>query len=573
MTESSDPVSAGLSLTAIRRFYFYAVALISLIVGLSAMDSLLAILSDIWVGDRGTTVGMADYWRNVVARNGGLLLVATPVFLLHWGYIQRRLTDVDERQAGLRKLFLYGASGVALGFAAVRGYDLLASAGYLTLGGALAASQALYGTWPHLIAMTGAGLALTAYFQHILRDDGDYGDETTWAGTVLRLFLTILGLVGLVLVILGSARMLEALWQLVLGQDGLVVQGDWLQRQVSDGLGMLLIGALMLHRSWQSWQLIIDRAPHEAATALRRFYLYAAVVISALAVLAPAAMLLRELLLMLFGSGGGSTAELLAKLGMPISFVPAGLIGWFWYRRYLRQEAERYGESAEAATIRRIYYYAVAATALVLFWLGLVEILSALLDALMNRNAMLSSEQIWANPLATGLSLIAVSGPIWMQHWRTVQTVARQTDEAGHQERNSAPRKIYLYGVALAGALLVLFNTSQVLYRLLLLALGEPGVDFFTAQTANEIAQGLVAIVLWTVHVLAIRGDGQLEAAYEATYVATGERQLAAARETRAQLTGRIATLERELAQARHELAALDAEIDQASSPSSDVTA
>ena len=190
-----------------------------------------------------------------------------------------------------------------------------------------------------------------------------------------RLFLTILGLVGLVLVILGSARMLEALWQLVFGQDGLIVQGDWLQRQVSDGLGMLLIGALMLHRSWQSWQLIIDQTPHEAATALRRFYLYAAVVISALAVLAPAAMLLRELLLMLFGSGDGSTAELLAKLGMPISFVPAGLIGWFWYRRYLRQEAERYGESAEAATIRRIYYYAVAATALVLFWLGLVEIL------------------------------------------------------------------------------------------------------------------------------------------------------------------------------------------------------
>ena len=174
---------------------------------------------------------------------------------------------------------------------------------------------------------------------------------------------------------------------------------------------------------------------------MRRFYLYAAVVIGALAFLTPAAMLLRELLLVLFGSGGGSLSELLQRLGAPLSLMPAGLIAWLWYRRYLHDEATRYGESPEATTIRRIYYYAVAATALALLWAGLVEILSALLDGLLTRGALVSSEPIWAQPLATGLSLIAVGAPIWAQHWRTVQAVAQQSGAAGHEERNSAPRQ------------------------------------------------------------------------------------------------------------------------------------
>ena len=62
--------------------------------------------------------------------------------------------------------------------------------------------------------------------------------------------------------------------------------------------------------------------------------------------------------------------------------------------------------------------------------------------------------------------------------------------------------------------MLILFNTAQVIYRLLLLLLGEPGVDFFTTQTANELAQGVVAAVLWSVHVLAIRADSRREDAY-----------------------------------------------------------
>jgi hypothetical protein len=558
MTEQTSLSHPNISLAAVRRFYFYFVALVSLVAGLFAIDGLLMVLSDIWLGSTGLlAAGVGDYWRNAVARNGGILLVALPIFLLHWGYIQRRLTEEAERRAALRKLYLYGAAGVAIGFAAVRGYDLLAGAGFLAFGGAPQRSAILPGDWLHLALMSATALALNAYWQHILRADGDYGRETTRAGTVRRLFQTILGLIGLALVIVGSAQMLEVVWKLLVGRSALTVEFGWWQHQLSSGLAQLLVGALMLHLNQQRWQTIIDANPAEAATALRRFYLYASVVISALAVLAPGAMLLREGLLILFGTGGGALNELLERMGRPISFVPAGLVGWLWYRRELHGEARRYGESPEAVTIRRIYYYAVAATALALLWLGLVEILSALLDALLNRSALMSTEPIWAQPLATGLALVAVSAPVWSYHWRAVQRVARQPDAAGHNERTSAPRRIYLYGVALVGAVLILVNTAQVLYRLLLLLLGEPGIDFFTTQTANELARGIIAAALWIVHILAIRADGQLEADYEANLPAAAP---AAVDDERRALERHIAALETQLAKARSRLATLEAE-------------
>ena len=79
------------------------------------------------------------------------------------------------------------------------------------------------------------------------------------------------------------------------------------------------------------------------------------------------------------------------------ALCPTGLIAWLWYRRYLQDEATRYGESPEATTIRRIYYYAVAATALALLWAGLVEVLQRAAGWAAHRGALVSSEPIWAN--------------------------------------------------------------------------------------------------------------------------------------------------------------------------------
>ena len=51
---------------------------------------------------------------------------------------------------------------------------------------------------------------------------------------------------------------------------------------------------------------------------------------------------------------------------VPISFVPVGLAVWLWHWRVLSSEANAYGESEQGATVRRVYYYLMAAVGLAL---------------------------------------------------------------------------------------------------------------------------------------------------------------------------------------------------------------
>ena len=52
-------------------------------------------------------------------------------------------------------------------------------------------------------------------------------------------------------------------------------------------------------------------------------------------------------------------------------------------------------------------------------------------------------------------------------------------------------RKIYLYGVALIGALIILFQLAQVIYRLLLALMGDYTGSLFSTETAHQLADCL----------------------------------------------------------------------------------
>jgi hypothetical protein len=170
---------------------------------------------------------------------------------------------------------------------------------------------------------------------------------------------------------------------------------------------------------------------------------------------------------------------------------------------------------------------------------------------------------IWAETLATGLSLLIFGTPLWALHWSTGQSVAQQDDAEGAAERTSGPRRVYLYGVALVGALLILFYLARVAYRILLLVLGDPDAALFSTETASEIAISIISAALWVIHLLAIRGDGRMAALAPepelAQPAAVGAAPTVVLEPADAQeaLEQRIARLEAELAAARAELASL----------------
>jgi hypothetical protein len=541
--------------TFVRRLYFYGMALISLIAMLIAADNLLRVLDENWLGRAAENalyaIDAASYVRDAIAGNGGLLLVATPIFLLHWAAIQRR-REPEELRAGMRKFFLYGAALVAVGYSVFNAYNLLQGIAQLAFGMPVAQSLIWPAGWLHDLAMMVLAWALLNYLLGVAANDGDLGQEVGIAGTWRRLFQTAAGLFGLWLVIVGSMGLIETLLRLAFGAAGWGLSVSWWRPLLGDHVAQLLLGSFLLRLNWVRWQSLAVAHPQEAQSALRRFYLYVTVVGGALAVLLPLTELLRVLLLLLLGAMERTDPLLLDALTTALAGAPVGLLIWRWHWRYLQQEAATYGESAEGALIRRLYYYAVALTGLVLLWFGAVDVVQVGLDWLTGQAAIVG-DRIWVYPLAAGLSRLAVAAPIWAYHWQRVQQVARREDATGQAERASGPRKVYLYGVALAGGLVILYYLAQVAYRLLLLLLGDPGASFAGAGPAGDLARSAIAAAIWIVHVMAIRRDGQMGA--DAVEIET---PLAVAPdERRAILEARINLLQMELDAARAELAAL----------------
>ena len=557
MTEQTLTETTRLAM--IRRLYLYLIAFISLIAGLAAAYDLIDVLVQQWISDeRVLGVSAADSVQRAIARPGGFLIVSAPIFLIHWRYIRRLVTQPGESRAALRKLFLYAVLATTAYVSARALYHIIEGSLELLLGATPAGEELRPGGWVANFFHAGVHLTLFMSFARLLQGDGDLGVESGWAGSWRRFFLLLTGLVGLGLLLTGAADTLNLVWRALLepfGDAALATVGtDWRERGLSGSLAAVLVGGLAWRLNNLYWNGLMTTQPPEGRMALRRLYLYVATVLAAAITLVPVAMLLRLGVLFLFGAADTGDIDI-DDLTTPLGFLPVGALAWRWHWMQVSAEAQRYGDSSESEFVRRLYYYAVAATGLLLLWIGLVDLLRALLDFAII-GGVSAEKGFRAHQLASGLSLIAVGAPVWSLHWRTAQRVAEQDNESGRSERASWPRRVYLYGIALVGALLILFELAQVVYRLLLWALGDPNADFLGAEALDGLVRAATAAAFWAVHLLAIRNDSRMvdaEAEAAAREGAQKERR-------REELAARIESLDTELSALRAELAALEDE-------------
>jgi len=534
-------------LALIRRLYLYAVVVVSLAAILFAVDGLTsALIAALFSAVQGLEVGGESFLRDAIARNAGTLLVATPLFLAHWYFVRRLQGQSSERFSALRKLALYVLTLIAFFLAAQHLHQWLYQSIALLLGQSDLSLDSPFGSglWLYWLVMVIISAGLGWFLVQQLRADGDSGHEVGRAGSVRRLFQNFVGLLGFAVALFGGANLLEVPLRLFLEQfdasSVFVGKFPW-EDMAAMGAASLLIGLLVWWINGRIWDRLIIGHPAEGATALRRFYLYAATLISAAVAVTPAAMLLSDILRRIFGYPSGAP---LIGLASPLSLIVLGSIAWRWYWGQVQAEAARYGDSPESANVRRLYYYLVAAIGLALVWIGLVDLLRLILDWLLVSGVVIDEYQ--AGQAANGLSMLAVGAPVWVLHWRTVQRAAEGEVSTAQAERRSGPRRAYLYGVALAGALLILFDLGSVIYRLILGMLGEWSGS---APILDAVARSGTAVVFWALHLLAIRTDTRLTSDEAEPDVDVAER--------RAALEARIDQLERALAEARSALGRL----------------
>lgn len=563
MTEQISPTNTG-RLATIRRLYFYLVAFISLIAGLSALRGLIEVLVPFWLtGAALLETNSSNFVRDQIARQGAFLIVSTPVFLIHWRYIRGLAEKPSESSAALRKLFMYACMALTLIVAIETLYQLIEGSVELLLGRSLVESALWPNQWLIHLLLAGTHLALFLYFAQQIQSDGDLGTEKGWAGTWRRLFQMIVGLTGLGLLIAGAASVLAFVWQMLLEffSDITFMSAGvgWWQGSIANSVTNVMIGGLIWRLNLLRWDTLMavrvesgtkPFPPAEGRTALRRLYLYIATILSAISALVPAAVLLRMGILFLLGAGDSVNVN---DISLQLGLLPIGILAWRWHWGQVFAEARHYGDSRESELVRRLYYYSIAATGLVLLWVGLVDLLRALLDFAVI-GAASTENNFRTEQIATGISLIAVGAPVRVVHWRTAQRAAGQDGPVGRSERGSWPRRAYLYGIALVGALLILFELAQVIYRLFLWALDNPNADPFGIETLDSLVRSGTAAIFWTLHIIVIRADSQQAGEEEEVVVEEHSR--------RDELISRIERLDAELADLRAELAALDQDAD-----------
>ena len=488
----------------IQRVYIYVMAYASLVGVLAGLINSAQILLYYAFG-LGFEVEDFALWA-------GVLVVTVPLHLGHAWWMARLAREEEERAASLRKLYMYAIL--------LLGTFLVFSAAYQLLKGLLAAALgqpiADFVVWwvkrlEAFISLLG-GLLLIWYGVVLIRGDGDFERERGWAALWRRLYVFLVGIVGLGLLVRGAVGVLQMVWYALLppvpAVHSTLVVGSWWAVPLAHRLAILLIGLLVWRVGWfweRRWTL--PSAPDaERESLLRQAYYYVGVALGLAVFLVALAYLLRQGLLWLFGTSWGAREEWWPSLSLALSALPVGLVVWLEYRRQILP-VHRVAPGTYPTIVERLYTYLASAIGLGVAWWGVVDLVRVLTHTLLwGSSSIPVLSAWWPKPLATGIALSVVGFPTWLWHWHRVQDLARRPDEVGQKERASLLRRVYLYGFALVAGLIVLVDLSRVAQQVWLWILGVESQRLLS-EVVNASGPALTAFLVWVYHMKVIVTD------------------------------------------------------------------
>ncbi|HET7037933.1 MAG TPA: DUF5671 domain-containing protein [Thermomicrobiaceae bacterium] len=498
-----------------RRLYLYFVAAASLApLALGLVNLLRLALRWLWEALAGSQAlpGASLGTRQQLSLYAALVLVALPIWLLHWWLAQRAARGAGPEAAGERgslirafylALVLLG-SFVTWLVAAERLIEHLVLA--LLGPGSVAADSAL----PNALAILLVAGAIWAYHLRVALADLRAGELPAEAAALPRLYRYLAAFGGALLLLFGASALIHLLTDVLLPNRVLTTAPHWWLGRLANGVALTAAGLLAWGLHWgyaerlvrsgrQSWLAAAERA-----SALRRLYLYAVLAVAVFATLLGLGRGLDALLRWALGAEPGLAAgprawELLDPL---LGALPFALF-WGYQRALLGREERVAAEDRRQAATRRLYGYLVALVGLALAAAGMALLLDVLID-LASGGRVGAPAGWWRGELSRDLALAAVGLAVWLWQWRAIQ---RRLARAPLAERAATVRRVYLY-LVLAGALLSLLGSlAVVIYRVLSVILGVDAFHGLAGHLSQPLGIALVAAALTAYHLLLLRRD------------------------------------------------------------------
>ncbi|MXW27722.1 MAG: hypothetical protein F4Z80_02340 [Chloroflexi bacterium] len=476
---------------SVRRCYFYLAALIGLLVGAGGVYYIVRFALE---GLFGELVIAAS--REPLAIGISLTVVGLAVWGIHWRHIQRSLDRPAEAQALLRSLYVYLVLAIAGVFLLVVAYEIVRWLLEIGRGGEFDPSA-----WSFAIVWG----AVWVYHWHV-----GSAPVSAGPGAAARRFY-VYGSAAITLIIgatgVGMAvfAVVDAGYQAAFGPGDLLSTDArlWGDTMVS-GLALALTGGA----AWGTHFLYFGAGSGDSA--LRQAYVFAAALLggyllSMVAVTAVGVMLLTWLI----GNPAEETASHFAATPNWIATLVVGLAIWVYHRAILLREVDESPLAAVSGS--RVYTYSLAG-----FGLAALSAAIGIATAHLAESLLRSDEGILVgagsqlDPLATAIALALVGAPVFLGYWRLAQQRAALP---GGEEQSAVARKVFVFSVLGAAALVLTGSLSFLLYVLLndVLA-GVFGFEFlYEGRGAVGATAATLPFLLYFWHIN--RNDRELEPA------------------------------------------------------------
>ncbi len=454
-----------------RRFYFYSISFIALMLVVSGITLIVMTLLDELFGEpviRGSTTRLAI--------GLALTIVGLPLWGIHWRFVQRAVQgQPSERWSILRRLYLNVTMGVALGFLAFNGYKVIEWA--LLVGDFPVFAWAAVLVW----------LPVWAYHWRLAAEES--GEATLLTRGIGRLYLYLASALGIAMLASGVGFLgyfvlnegYSAAFEVALSGD----ERLW-GEAARTALSVSLLGGLIW---WAHW---FRFASSDRSSVLRWIYLFSASIGGGtIATLIGAGIVIYTPLSWLLGASSQSAGSHFEVFPGGMATLAVGVALWVYHRRRMIHEAD----DREAFHVSRSYDLLISAIGLLVVASAAVTLLDTFFRLIsVTSPVVVDSIVQWKERVAVLATLIVVGAPVWWAHWRRVQIPALADPEV---ERAALPRKLYVMGVLCLGLLALVGGASSTLFIFLRDLLDAE----LSANTLTELSIGL-AIVLTALMVM-----------------------------------------------------------------------
>jgi hypothetical protein len=297
--------------------------------------------------------------------------------------------------------------------------------------------------------------------------------------TAKRVYLYLVSLVALVILAVGTGRLLGLLLALPVANRGVaLVGGSFDTQQLSLSLAMILIGGGVW---WGFWYNIRNKAASDSAeigAAFRKLYLNFVQALSALIGLAAAI----DAFNWLFGGLQSSDYP-------PMRLATLAVASVVWYFHWRLSEREGH-PSPSGVTLRRWYVYILSGWGLTLLAVNVVQFISNTVSFLPFWDPALVSGNYW-NTAAENLSGTLVGGITWWFFWFKM----------ARRDAGSTLRQVYYYLFAIPGSAIAgLVALTNMLYGLTGYFVGLSSGGAYFRFLNWTLPAALVAAGIWFYH-------------------------------------------------------------------------